>query len=623
MDPKSELARVPTFTKVRAVICAMIVNIMIGAYYFFSNINLYVAAYLRSYNPEVNSKDTLLIMPIYIVCQSLGTILSITLVGKFGYVKVSNYSYFGFASCSLLMVVTTNYWVFVFLYGVCAGLFIGTGYMPALFIAWSYYPDSKSIVTGISLFTAGISASILSPISTMIVNPENKKDYESDPEVYGRVPFLFFCLFMYYGGLITIGSLLQPPEFTSQSLKELQELKKIDDANKEELNAGVEMEVINAPKDGQVNVAIPSLDHIGTKSPHNEPSGPADGILGDRELEVAVNKELKNDIVGAQAGFVATLPPEKLVNLVMTKKSIQVLINDRKESIRQSIRQSMQRQSVRQSVAKIHGLKGNLPADSKKVDELEKQAMDLVNKPKEQVLPKEEEERIRASLRLEVGQAKADCPSLGYALTSWSYISLAIMAYSCSIYNYFMNSVWKQFYVSKIDVSDGQMALILSYGAFANAIVRVISGFAMMRYDFKYIYLILVTSTILCCFTIDHLLVNYAVGVAYSMSVFGGIGIQLIIFPTVCTQVFGLQIGGKVFPFVFSFFSMANLTQYFILKFTEDWAFMFWLFGVIACVGFVFGVMFTSKPDWRDANYEYQRAKMLEGEATDKALIAK
>ncbi len=618
MDPQSELARVPTFTKIRAVICAMIVNIMIGAYYFFSNINLYVASYLRQYNPSVSPKDTLLIMPIYIVCQSIGTILSIKLCSQFGYVKVSNFSYFGFASCSLLMVWTTNYWVFVFLYGVAAGLFIGFGYMPALFIAWSYYPDKKSIVTGVSLFTAGISASILSPISTIIVNPENKKDYENDPEVYGRVPFLFFCLFLYYGGLITIGSLLQPPEFISQSLKELQELKKIDDANKEEEHAGVEMEVVNAPKDSQVNLAA------GTKSPRNEKIvGPADGMIGDRELEVAINRELKNEIVGAQAGIVAALPPKELVNLVMTKKSIQVLINDRKESYRQSIRQSMQRLSVRKSIVKMHNLGGNMPDNAKKVDALEKQALDLINKPKENIMSKEDEERIRASIRLEVEQVRADCPSLGYALRSWSYMSLAVMAYTCSIYNYFMNSVWKQFYVTKIEVSDAQMSLILTYGAFANAVVRVVAGFAMMRYDFKYIYLILVASTIICCFTINYCLVNYAVGVFYSMSVFGGIGIQLIIFPTVCTKVFGLQIGGKVFPFVFSFFSMANLTQYFILKFTEDWGFMFWLFGILACVGFAFGVMFTSTPDWRDDQYEYQRQIMLEEDANAKPLLAK
>lgn len=192
------------------------------------------------------------------------------------------------------------------------------------------------------------------------------------------------------------------------------------------------------------------------------------------------------------------------------------------------------------------------------------------------------------------------------------------MAYSCSIYNYFMNSVWKQFYVTKIEVSDSQMSLILSYGAFANSIVRVMSGFALQRYDFKYVYLLLVCSTAFCCFTINFTLVNYVVGALYSMTVFGGIGVQVTIFPTVCTKVFGPVVGPKVFPFVFSFFSMANLTQYFMLKYTDDWGLMFVTYGVIACVGIGFGIIFNSSPDWREANYEFMKTSKDDEEETEK-----
>ena len=153
MDPAEELARVPQMTKIRSVLCASICNFMIGAYYFFSNINSYVAAYLNQYDSTVTSKDTLLIMPLYIVMQSLGSILSIKLSSRYGYVMVSNISYAIFGLSSLAMVFCTGYWTFIFLYGFLNGLVIGTGYMPALCIAWTYFPDKKSIITGISLFT--------------------------------------------------------------------------------------------------------------------------------------------------------------------------------------------------------------------------------------------------------------------------------------------------------------------------------------------------------------------------------------------------------------------------------------------------------------------------------------
>lgn len=616
IDPSEELSRVPQSTKIRSVICAMIVNIMIGSYYFFSNINSYVAAYLRSFNPDVTAKDTLLIMPIWIVMQSIGTIVSIKLCSSYGYPTVSNVSYGLFAVANLIMVFVKSYWVFVFVYGAFTGLMIGIGYMPALFIAWTYYPETKSIVTGVSLFTAGISASILSPASTAIVNPDNVVDYENDPEVYNRVPTLFFCLFLYFGGLITIGAFLQPPPFESQAIKELKELTAMEEAARKENSPDhhnlVEMDVI---KQGHDSAVVDNHDATPSKINRDE------HVITDAEMRYVINKEIKSDTEGyisqPEAYAMAALPPDQLAMIVTDKKSIQILIGDRKENLRMSIRQSLHRGDQHFKDSTVRMKIGNENPEA-----TEKRAQELLTTPNK-TLTLEETNKARESIKTLVAQSNADCPTLGYALTSVPFAFLCIMAYSCSIYNYFMNSVWKQYYVTKIDVSDKQMALILTYGAFANSIVRVVSGFAMMKYDFKYIYILLVGSTILCCFTIDTFLVNYAVGSLYSMTVFGGIGIQVTIFPTVCTKVFGPVIGPKVFPFVFSFFSMANLTQYFVLKFTEDWSFMFILFGIIAIVGLGVGFIFTSSPDWRDAQYHYQTALLndADNDAHNKPLV--
>lgn len=611
IDPAQELAAVPQWTKVSSVICAMIVNIMIGSYYFFSNINAYVAAYLRSFNPDVTAKDTLLIMPIWIVMQSIGTIVSIKLCAKYGYPAVSNYSYTGFALANLAMVFVKSYWLFVFIYGGFTGFMIGTGYMPALFIAWTYYPDAKSIVTGVSLFTAGISASILSPLSTAIVNPDNVADYENDPQVYNRVPFLFFCLFLYFGGLIAIGAFMQPPPFESQAVKQMREMEAMDKAT-----GGNEVDKKNAVE----MVEVKQGDHAGRPVDHHTNAQTGALVLTDAEMRYAINQELKDDTEGyvsqQEAFAMAALPADQLASIVSNRKSIQVLVGDRTESRRQSVRQSIHRgHKIGENHAKLK--KGETSPDA-----LEKQANDLLSSPRH-VLNAEDEKKARDSILRAVENLNKDCPSLGYALSSWPFMALCIMAYSCSIYNYFMNSVWKQYYVTKIEVSDKQMALILSYGAFANSIVRVVSGFVMMKYDFKYIYLLLVSSTIICCFTIDLFLVNYAVGSLYSMTVFGGIGVQVTIFPTVCTKVFGPVIGPKVFPFVFSFFSMANLTQYFVLKFTDDWSFMFILFGFIAVVGLAIGIVFNSSPDWRDAHADFQAIQLAQADDDGRKILLK
>jgi MFS family permease len=582
------------------VICASICNVPIGAYYFFSNINSYLAAYLRQYDPNVTAKDTLLIMPVYIVLQSLGSILSIKLSARYGYVMVSNVSYAIFALSSLAMVICTNYWIFVFLYGFLNGLVIGTGYMPALCIAWTYYPDKKSIITGISLFTAGFSASILSPMSTAIVNPENIKDYENDPRVYNRVPTLFFWLFVLYGGLNLVGILLQPPPFESSQVKELRQLSEIEKLAEEDKLQ--QKSIKQGSQDKPLESALMEEHHT------SHPLQQNDNLR--HELIEELRKENKGFISAEESYAMANMKDEDLANLVGPRKSVQHLIEDRKQSIRQSIRQDFRHgHDVRQSIR----MRQQAPAKPTHLADLENLVNDILKKPAENVVSVEDDKHFKRS----VVQLVGECPSLKFGLMSWSFFCLSVMAYSCSIYNYFMNSVWKQFYVTKIEVSDSQMALILSYGAFANSIVRVMSGFALQKYDFKYIFLMLVCSTAFCCFTINFTLVNYIIGALYSMTVFGGIGVQVTIFPTVCTKVFGPIVGPKVFPFVFSFFSMANLTQYFMLKLTDDWGFMFFTYGVIACIGIGFGIIFNSSPDWRDASYLHMKETAREEEGKE------
>ena len=618
MDPTAELALVPMSTKVRSVICASICNFMIGAYYFFSNINSYVAAYIHQYDETVTSKDTLLIMPLYIVMQSIGSILSIKLSAKYGYSMVSNVSYAIFALGSLIMVFVTNYWMFVFIYGFMNGLVIGTGYMPALCIAWTYFPDKKSIITGVSLFTAGFSASILSPMSTAIVNPNNVKDYEKDPAVYNRVPLLFFCLFLLYGGLVAVGALLQPPPFESQAIKELKKLEEIDKMNKKD-NQEVDKKerelsiVSNSPHSIDRPIKTPLLEN----DHQNAEAGGHNQHITKREMRQVVNEELKNDMRGyvppEEALAMANMSNTDLANMAITKKSVQALVQDRSNELRQSIRASFNRgHDVRKSIR----MRQQDHAFSAKYNEMEAMVNDILNKPTKVMPSIEDDKTFKRSIPQMAG---GECPSIKFGLKSWPFICLCVMAYSCSIYNYFMNSVWKQFYVTKIEVSDSQMALILTYGAFANSIVRVMSGLALQTYDFKYIYLLLVCSTAFCCFTINFTLVSYFIGIIYSMTVFGGIGVQVTIFPTVCTKVFGPVVGPKMFPFVFSFFSMANLTQYFMLKCTDDWGFMFVTYGIIACIGIAFGVIFDSNPDWREQNYEYQRELIDQDE--DQELI--
>ena len=72
----------------------------------------------------------------------------------------------------------------------------------------------------------------------------------------------------------------------------------------------------------------------------------------------------------------------------------------------------------------------------------------------------------------------------------------------------------------------------------------------------------------------------------------------MTIFPTVTTKVFGSVTGPKIYPFVYMCFSMANLTQYFVLKLFSNYQIMFFLFGGFAIAAMIIGLTFDEDPDW-------------------------
>src|SRR3990167_1524740 len=164
MDPGEELSKVPLFTKVRSVLCAVLVSGITGVFYSLSNINPYISAYHQNFDPDLNHKHTLIIMPLWMLFQSIGIIFSITLCNLYGHALVSNTAATIFSGCYLAMIFVKHYWLFVILSGIIPGLAVGVIYAPSLYTAWSYYPDRKSILSGLSLFTGGFTAAILGPL---------------------------------------------------------------------------------------------------------------------------------------------------------------------------------------------------------------------------------------------------------------------------------------------------------------------------------------------------------------------------------------------------------------------------------------------------------------------------
>lgn len=564
-----------------AVVCAMLGNLMIGSYYCFSNMNPYVAAYLRSFDASITSKDTLIILPIWLINQSIFSIVGVRLSEKLGYVKVNMIAFVGYTIVNGLMIFVKSYWSFVIVYGFLTGITVGLGYLPSMYIALTYFPNKKPMVTGIILFTAGISASILSPITTYIVNPDNKDDYSTNPDVYLNVPSMYKFLCLYFGLLTLVACGFQPQPYVSQDYKEKKQFDKEEEEYRRmsRMSGRVPSAKLSKQPSLKMDKQVSDMYQEGPNSNNSsfaQPRSRRMSISNQIHLDmdpkakrVYHNDELRNDMKGVidsqSVLFMAVADPDKVVDIVQNKQTITKQLQDQRKSIRMSRRLSKAKEDL----------------------EIEEFAQKLIEKNR------------RSMYRKSIMLIDQECPSVRYGLKSSVYIRLALMAFGCSIVNYFLNSVWKDFYRTKFEVSDDKMALLLSMGGFANSFARLLAGALLQKVSFKSIYICLTCSVIFTCFTINFFVNSYIVGAVYLLIVFAGIGTQVTIFPTVTMKVFGAVTGPKIYPLVYMCFSVANMVQYFVLKLSDNWSVMFYMFGGCAILAMVVGFSFNENPNWR------------------------
>jgi len=224
-------------TKARALISSMLLNLIIGSYYAYGNYNNYIANYLISKGNHIDTSDTLVIQPIWLILQSVSTAFSIKVANMIGYRMVNWVAFLTIALCNLLCSYITNYYAYVIVYSVMNGIGCGLGYLMGIYISWTYFPEKKSIITGSILFMAGISASILSPLTTWIVNPNNLP--EDSPEVYNNVPMMFKAMAALFAGITIVSGIILPPPYESKEVKaQLKRMKTIKKMNKQQFEPG-------------------------------------------------------------------------------------------------------------------------------------------------------------------------------------------------------------------------------------------------------------------------------------------------------------------------------------------------------------------------------------------------
>ena len=579
----------PLCLKARALVSAMLVNFLIGTYYAFSNANPYIAAHMKK-----KPGDTIITMQIWSLMQSIFTAVGCKLAARIGPWKTNLIGFAGYTLVQLVASWIKDYVTFIAVYGVLCGVFIGLAYVQALYISWTYFPKQKSAVTGIILFCAGISASVLSPLTTAIVNPDNLPNTHAD---YGkRVPLLFRTYAIIYGVIALTGCLLQPASWESQHLKERKEAEQISKHKSyvdEEHRAVVE-EVIS--RHHSVRLRAGETQHVDSgdiNELHKDELAAEVHHFGGGEHAMVLSKNLTHG---------------NLSDLVMPRMKYHRVVASRHAHLSKWRKHHPHHKKHRHVVHKSSS-NGSTHQDSSTP------ATEASSSPTKQdsghiTVIEHDTEAIMKQL----AETKRSRPkSMREAICSRSFWMVVLMAFCGAIFNYFLNSNWKDYYsdiLRKRGTTDSQLSLMLTFGALANSFIRVFVGFALMKVHMRYLYLLLATFSIFSAFSFLDLMQSYATGVLFIMLAMACIGIQTTLFPTVCTKLFGSKIGALVYPYVYLSFSVANFAQYFLYRFygkaSDKPQTMFYLFGALACIGLVASVFMNFEPKWSGANESAQ-----------------
>ena len=199
-----------------AVLGGFCLHLVLGSFYLWGAINLYVASYFKqNFEPDLKFETTLMVFPFMSIASHTTAPIS---------VKVC--SYLGMRlHCGLFSVLifvfvflssyTQSFTYFVLLYAIGFGLSSGMIYLIPLYNAYKYFPKRRGLVSGIIMGAYGLGTLISNNIFLLVLNPNNVATMKLDDgnhyfplEICNLLPTGIRILAIYFSVLLTIGTIL-------------------------------------------------------------------------------------------------------------------------------------------------------------------------------------------------------------------------------------------------------------------------------------------------------------------------------------------------------------------------------------------------------------------------------
>ena len=217
-----------------AVVGCLLIDMSIGEFNLLSSLYPYFASYFHMNDPSITQDDMKYLSVFWLIFQSLMLPVAVYLYSFLGF-KQSFLLYTAIFSASQFVAsLIDNYWTFMPVYAVSAGIAQG-GYVLPLYCCWRYFPAKyKARVSGVILSAYALAPIPSSALALWLVNPDNQPEiktpegYFFGPEVARNVPrFLkIFSLGVFTVSFVGMLMILEPLPMTYEEEVRLEEVER-------------------------------------------------------------------------------------------------------------------------------------------------------------------------------------------------------------------------------------------------------------------------------------------------------------------------------------------------------------------------------------------------------------
>lgn len=168
----------PNCVQIRAVVAACLSNLIIGSFFHYPTISNYISQHFVWKNDSdittTIESYTLLVLPIWLIFQSISLRQSIPIANKIGIRSTLFICFTVFALINYLSIYLNNSHIFVFGYGIISGIFIGIASLLPLYLVWNFCQKKAKIIGSIVMSFIGVSPIILMAINSYVVSKNDK-----------------------------------------------------------------------------------------------------------------------------------------------------------------------------------------------------------------------------------------------------------------------------------------------------------------------------------------------------------------------------------------------------------------------------------------------------------------